>query len=158
MWKIRWAPNNASKWQMGFNSVFKVLSNIWTLRHYFPTGRRNHSRPLKILLDTWDRNGSTSGPTPWQIYDDDTIFVTDISEECSTFLHNLINFRMINTFWKHPVLLWPWIAHSWNFPGVDYASATCLHNLVWKNHKMRQTRRDKDILFFTINLFEGFSI
>jgi len=23
------------------------------------------------LLDTWDRNGSTSGPTPWQIYDDD---------------------------------------------------------------------------------------
>jgi len=26
---------------------------------------------LKRLLDTWDRNGSTSGPTPWQIYDDD---------------------------------------------------------------------------------------
>ena len=23
------------------------------------------------LLDTGDRNGSTSGPTPWQIYDDD---------------------------------------------------------------------------------------
>jgi len=23
------------------------------------------------LLDTWDRNGSTSGPTAWQIYDDD---------------------------------------------------------------------------------------
>jgi len=22
-------------------------------------------------LDTWDQNGSTSGPTPWQIYDDD---------------------------------------------------------------------------------------
>jgi hypothetical protein len=26
---------------------------------------------LKRLLDTGDRNGSTSGPTPWQIYDDD---------------------------------------------------------------------------------------
>jgi len=38
---------------------------------YSPTGRRNHGRPLKRLLDTWDRNGSTSGPTPWQIYDDD---------------------------------------------------------------------------------------
>jgi hypothetical protein len=24
-WSIRWAPNNASKWQMGFNSVFKRL-------------------------------------------------------------------------------------------------------------------------------------
>jgi len=36
------------------------------MKHYSPTGR-----PLKKLLDTWDRNGSTSGPTPWQIYDDD---------------------------------------------------------------------------------------
>jgi hypothetical protein len=24
-WKIRGAPNNASKWQMGFNSAFKKL-------------------------------------------------------------------------------------------------------------------------------------
>ena len=40
-------------------------------KHYCPTGRRNHGRPLKRLLDTWDRNGSTSGPNPWQIYDDD---------------------------------------------------------------------------------------
>jgi len=24
-WRIWWAPNNASKWQMGFNSPFKVL-------------------------------------------------------------------------------------------------------------------------------------
>ena len=41
------------------------------MKHYSPTGRRNHRRPLKRLLDTWDRNGSTSGPTPWKIYDDD---------------------------------------------------------------------------------------
>ena len=41
------------------------------MKHYSPTGRRNHDRSLKRLLDTWDRNGSTSGPTPWQIYDDD---------------------------------------------------------------------------------------
>jgi hypothetical protein len=27
MWKIWWAPNNASRWQMGFNSVFKGLRN-----------------------------------------------------------------------------------------------------------------------------------
>jgi len=25
MWRIWWAPNNASKWQMGFNSAFKGL-------------------------------------------------------------------------------------------------------------------------------------
>ena len=41
------------------------------MKRYSPTGRRNHGRPLKRLLDTWDRNGSTSGPSPWQIYDDD---------------------------------------------------------------------------------------
>jgi len=40
------------------------------MKRYSPTGRRNHGRPFKRLLDTWDRNGSTSGPTPWQIYDD----------------------------------------------------------------------------------------
>jgi len=41
------------------------------MKHYSATGRRNHDRPLKNLLDTWDRNGSTSGPTALQIYDDD---------------------------------------------------------------------------------------
>ena len=38
------------------------------MKHYSPTDRRNHGRPLKRLLDTWDRNGSTSGPTPWHIW------------------------------------------------------------------------------------------
>ena len=46
------------------------------MKHYSPTGRRNHGRPLKRLLDTWDRNGSTSGPTPWQIHDDDDDNIT----------------------------------------------------------------------------------
>ena len=26
-WRIGWAPNNASRWQVGFNSVFKRLTN-----------------------------------------------------------------------------------------------------------------------------------
>jgi hypothetical protein len=35
-WRIWWAPNNASKWQMGFNSTFKELTSsnkpgtLWT--------------------------------------------------------------------------------------------------------------------------------
>jgi hypothetical protein len=37
------------------------------MKHYSPSGRRNHGRPLKRLLGTQDRNGSTSGRTPWQI-------------------------------------------------------------------------------------------
>ena len=39
------------------------------MKHYSSTGRRNYGRALKRLLDTWDRNGSTSGPTLWQIHD-----------------------------------------------------------------------------------------
>jgi hypothetical protein len=39
MWKIGWAPNNVSKWQIGFNSAFKGLISLQTtasdiLRHY----------------------------------------------------------------------------------------------------------------------------
>jgi hypothetical protein len=41
------------------------------MKHYCPTGRRNRGRPLKRFLDTWDRNGSTSGQTAWKIDDDD---------------------------------------------------------------------------------------
>ena len=41
------------------------------MKHYSSTGRRNHGRPLRRRLDTWDRNGSTSGPTPWNIDDID---------------------------------------------------------------------------------------
>jgi len=41
------------------------------MKHYSPTGRKNRGRPLKRLLDTWDGNGSTSGPNQWQKYDDD---------------------------------------------------------------------------------------
>jgi hypothetical protein len=41
------------------------------MKQYCVTGRRNHGRHLKGLLDTWDRNGSTSGPTAWKIDDDD---------------------------------------------------------------------------------------
>ena len=43
------------------------------MKHYSPTGRRNRGWPLKRLLDTWDRNGSTSSLTPWLTYDDDYV-------------------------------------------------------------------------------------
>jgi hypothetical protein len=49
------------------------------MKHYSPAGIRNYGRPLKILLVTWDRNGSTSGPNPWQIYDADDELLRDIS-------------------------------------------------------------------------------
>jgi len=47
---------------MSHNRLPKVM------KHCSPTSRRNHGRPLKRLLDTWDWNQSTSGPTPWRIW------------------------------------------------------------------------------------------
>jgi len=33
-----------------------------TMKHYSPSGRRNYGRPLKRLLDTWERNGVNKWP------------------------------------------------------------------------------------------------
>ena len=62
------------------------------MNQYSPTGRRNHGRPLKRLLDTWDRNGSTSGPTPWQTYDDDDL---QIKVRGPTFIHHIWEFSVM---------------------------------------------------------------
>ena len=56
-----------------------------------PTGRRNHGRPLRRLLATWDRNGSTIGPTPWQIYDDDDDDDDDVN--CISVVDLSLNWR-----------------------------------------------------------------
>jgi len=70
------------------------------MKHYFPAGRRNHGRPLKRHLDTWDRNGSTSGPSPWQVYDDDDDDddVDDILALIFDFFP--INFNLLILFWN----------------------------------------------------------
>ena len=51
-------------WTQHINRMTRnILPRV--MKQYFPTGRRNQGRSLKSLLDSWDRNGSTSGPTPW---------------------------------------------------------------------------------------------
>jgi hypothetical protein len=67
------------------------LSSV--MKHYSPTGRRNHGRPLKRLLDTWDWHESTSGPTPWKIYDDDgdTVFSNTLNLPSSLNVRNQVS-------------------------------------------------------------------
>jgi hypothetical protein len=74
------------------------------MKCYSPAGRRNHVRPLKRLLDTWDRNGSTSGPTPWQIYDDDDDYnlatiLTELSRLPQT-VQSFFKSELISQFFK----------------------------------------------------------
>ena len=46
-WRIWWTPNNASRWQVGFNSVFKRLtSSKITFRNKFVT----FTRTLQVLI------------------------------------------------------------------------------------------------------------
>ena len=53
MWRIWWAPTNASKWQMGFNSAFKgliiMLSGRGFLRKWI---RYSHVNP-RVLPPSW---------------------------------------------------------------------------------------------------------
>ena len=53
-WRIGWAPNNASKWQMVFNSAFKGLNETQHVSGDTPPiirGPNLHQQPL--VLHTW---------------------------------------------------------------------------------------------------------
>jgi hypothetical protein len=52
------------------------------MKQHCVTGRRNYGRPLKGLLDKWDRNGSTGGPTAWMI-DDYEVFLISFTATLS---------------------------------------------------------------------------
>jgi hypothetical protein len=45
-----------------------------------------HIYNISWLVDSWDRNGLTSGPIPWQVYDDDdNISLTDFAVHITCF-------------------------------------------------------------------------
>ena len=87
-------------------------------KHYSSTVRRYHGRFLKRLVDTWDRNRSTSDPTPWQIchnVDYDEAYTQSSSTSsviCQTtgpkplpkrFLH-IVRSRASSFNWQQPLL------------------------------------------------------
>ena len=72
----------------------------------FPNWQKESWHPLKRLLDTWDRNGSTSGLTPWQTYDDDSDYAKHIGSNC----------HQSGSFWHaHSLANWTlgWMKHKW---------------------------------------------
>jgi len=58
-WKIWWAPNNASRWRMGFNSAFKALV-------ISPRGRYDSVRCM--ITETHQTDHLTLNPLTWKIW------------------------------------------------------------------------------------------
>jgi hypothetical protein len=56
-WRIRWAPNNASKWQMGFNSVFKglILSDFNQILIFSTDFRKILKYKIQYISVQWSR-------------------------------------------------------------------------------------------------------
>jgi hypothetical protein len=53
MWKIWWAPNNASKWQMGFNSAFKWLTRQELCNKLILQVYNNFQNSLYVWFTCW---------------------------------------------------------------------------------------------------------
>jgi hypothetical protein len=57
-WRIWWAPNNASKWQMGFNSAFKGLIHSALQKQHRDCRKKGKGKGKAISLHAW--TGSVS--------------------------------------------------------------------------------------------------
>ena len=112
------------------------------MKRYSPTGRRNHGRPLKRLLDTWDRNGSTSGPTPWHM-----MMMMTILKMCG------------NNYLAAPLYSFNWrcsFFHVASFKNIVwylmvviiYGNDTCVHSPVkWMHVRSRYTKHEALTIF-----------
>jgi hypothetical protein len=95
------------------------------MKYYSPTGRRNYGKPLKRLLDTWDRNGSTSGPTPWKIYEDDDECMSGDRLSSLRFCHGFPQFPETNagvltySMVQSPSWAANWFAASQEIPRIS---------------------------------------
>jgi hypothetical protein len=112
------------------------------MKYYSPTGRRNHGRNLKRLLDTWERKGPTSGPTPWKISDDDDkrcpIFSTLFPGCLWVVVKELsrIPWRFVMAFATYGInTIHVWYSHKnllSNYSKVYNFSLECWEKRVWK--------------------------
>ena len=86
------------------------------MKYYSPTGRRNHGRPLKRLLDTWDRNGSTTAQLHdrymMMIFNNEKLHVSASSGHHQVFTLETIKIALYNS--RDGVLM-----NKWGSPGRD---------------------------------------
>jgi len=123
------------------------------MKYYSPTGRRNHGRPLKRLLDTWDRNGSTSGPIPWKIYDDDDddddddkkrrwVTIRIIRRSSVVVTKRILEFHINTAVLCHGLhnFIMSWMGRGWGDGQINTIQASsCYMDTTWFHypHKLR---------------------
>ena len=106
------------------------------------TGKSHGKKPDR----TWDRNGSTSGPTPWQIYDDDDddyVYSYLLGEGGSSFTSanaywalNILSANVCLAYWWRRCLgsnitRWPFILCSKNIFSKNSCVFSWLYFEVW---------------------------
>ena len=81
-------------------------------------------QPLKRLLDTWDRIGSTSGPTAWQIYDDDENTSMSLRYKMSCLICDVV-FMLQNISQSTTSISTMFCVHM--YPFVFAVACSCMH-------------------------------
>ena len=129
-WRIWWAPNNASKWQMGFNSAFKGLIRIFILHTEYLLG----STVTVATRSAWKPPAMTSLtnhtlPQPWQPRGDTvTLSLTQKALNKAVDLTSLLVAHNIPPRGA-TAQRGPWPPHSWGFLITHDASQSV--GLVW---------------------------
>jgi len=54
-WRIWWAPKDASRWQIGFNSTFKRLRPRGYFNHYWPNVVLNSTSAIRYITLLYDQ-------------------------------------------------------------------------------------------------------
>ena len=109
-WRIWWAPNNVSKWQMGFNSAFKGLRllSYQTWRHIAIDSFTSRSPYVKFLLVLCDILIST-----W-------VTISLLSFRSPSFLPSFLPYFLRLVYLKVPVVL---------TPASEFSLTVCMNNI-----------------------------
>jgi hypothetical protein len=117
MWRIGWAPNNVSKWQVGFNSTFTYPATLILLMWKIGWAPNNVSKwqvgfnsaftyPATLILLMW-RIGWANNVSKWQVG-----FNSTTVENWITYVHpygitsELVTSQAIVRAWERPRATW----------------------------------------------------
>ena len=103
-WRLWWAPNNASRWQIGFNLAFKVLKKLPLQRlHLIPTQRKT----ISIVQPTRRNNVSNLFYCGMTLYMFRKVFPSVVrSSRVYIQQHAFVKQILLSACWQSAVSIW----------------------------------------------------